>query len=252
MTYPQQYQQAPSPVPGALPFSQPSNDGHGGFIDANPAKQGTEGNVCGHLILVTEVVSEGRTPANDKYRPNEKTVTINFVDLDSPGQEHRENVVVKYPGLVNRLRVGAKMVLGRVDVQQSANGPFAVLGPYVDTDVPRAMTWKDAFERGAFAQPQAPAAPAPQAPQPMPQAAPTYPPQGQYPPGYGQAPQAPAPQPPATYNVQAAANGENPWGQQQPAPQAPAPQPIPAGLDVNDPAIAALLAQLPGAQVQQQ
>lgn len=264
--YPQQVPQSapPVPMPGALPFSQPQGNASGGFLDANPAKMGQPGNVCGHLVLITEVVEGGRSPANDKFRPNEPLVRVNMVDLDSPEQYHREGVTIKYPGIVNRLRVGATMVLGRVGVQTAANGPFALLEGFTDFDAPRAGQWLAEFQAGQHREPadsgstfQGPTQGAQQ------QQAPAGPP-----PGYGQQVNAAAQHQQQQQGQWAQApqawQGYAPQGQQQqqapaaaPVQQAapPAAPPAQAGAPpvdyAQDPAVQAFMAQMGGTVVAQ-
>lgn len=146
----------------AFQFNQPS--GGGGFF--KPADHD------GHLILITNVVKiEDRY---DQFKGKEvPAATVDLVDLDGD-QALREGVLLTHGGLVNRLHVGAHMVLGRIGKATTTSGFEAwVLGPFDEqgTDAARAEAWLTAQARPQVSQPAAPPA-APAAPAPVQQQAP--------------------------------------------------------------------------------
>jgi hypothetical protein len=154
-------------------FNQPSSGG--GFFESK--------NAVGHLILITKVHQIYHNPTNvyaGKPQPRDEA-KVDLVDLDAPGQDHRERITITHPGLVNRLTEGATNVLGRIGQVPTENGnPAYVLNAHEGQDVMRAQQWVQMYEQMKYAQPQG---------QVQHQPAQTYAPQGQ-PQGdpYGQQP----------------------------------------------------------------
>lgn len=199
-------------------FNQPAQGG--GYFEAKEA--------IGHLVLITKVHEVYHNPTNvfgGKPAPRDEA-KVDLVDLDAPGQDHRERIIVTHPGLVNRLVSGATNILGRVgQIPTDKGNPAFVLNGHEPQDVPRAQNWVQMWQAAQYSQPPAQAQTAPQAAQ-VPAQAPV------------QAQAAPQAQQPAPVVPQAA---QAPQGQQ--------PNPL-QGMSQDQ--IAALMAQLGGQQVQQQ
>lgn len=210
-------------------FNQPSG---GGFFSAK--------NAFGHLILIVEVLAEEQRPDNLRQGALQRVVTVNYADLDEPGQALHTRTLIGNAGITNRLVVGQTNVLGRIAQVASDKGqPAWVLDGYGKTrdpagnivdnpqleqqDVARATQWVTAFTAGQIQQ----AAPPEQA-QPQVPAQQYGAPQGQ---------QYPAQQQQPAYGAPAAPQGYP--GQQQPQQVQPqyAPQGIGAGPAVGGPAV---------------
>mgnify|MGYP001201178289 FL=1 len=135
-------------------FSQPS--GGGGFF--KPAEHD------GHLVLITNCHKiEDRY---DQFKGRDvPAAPVDVVDLDGD-QALREGVLMTHGGLVNRLSVGAHMVLGRIGKAPTASGFEAwVLGPFTEgADDVRAEQWVTNHQKPAPAPAPAPQAPAASAP----------------------------------------------------------------------------------------
>lgn len=166
-----------------MDFNQPSGSG---FL---PAKQ-----MYGHLVLFTVVHSEEQRPDNLRMGQLQRVLTVDYVDLDEPGQPLHAYALVGNVGITNKLQVGQTNVLGRINQMDTGKGqPAWILDGYNEQgdDVARATQWVTAYTAGQIQ--QAPAH------QPQQQAAP----QGQQvPQGYAQgaqpqyAPQGPPQAPP--------------------------------------------------------
>ncbi|MFI6491263.1 hypothetical protein [Streptomyces sp. NPDC050564] len=166
----------------------------------------------GHLVLITVV--HGISKKFDTLRNEEiDQADVDVVDLDGNG-ELREHVNVTHKAIVSRLAPGATLVLGRIGQVATKSGFQAwALQPFNEgVDDVKAGAWVTAnqptFNQAATPAPQT--APAQQVPA---QTAPVP-------------SQAPAAQPPVN-----TATGE-----------------IAAGVNLNDPAVQALLAQVQGGQ----
>ena len=146
-------------------FNQPAQGG--GYFEAKDA--------VGHLVLITKVHEVYHNATNvfgGKPQPRDEA-KVDLVDLDGPGQEHRERIIVTHPGLVNRLVAGATNILGRVgQIPTDKGNPAFVLNGHEGTDVPRAQQWVQMFQSLQYQQPPVASVPA-QAPQaaPVPQVA---------------------------------------------------------------------------------
>jgi hypothetical protein len=165
----------------------------------------------GHLVLITVVHGIGKK--FDTLRNEEiDQADVDVVDLDGDNQL-REHVNITHKAIVSRLTPGATLILGRIGQVPTKSGFQAwALNPFNEgVDDRKAEAWVNA-NKPTFTQ----AAPPPAAPQPT--AAPAAPTPAQ----------APAAQPPVN-----TATGE-----------------IAGGVDLNDPAVQALLAQINGGQVQ--
>lgn len=146
-------------------FSQPTSSG--GFFKPADAN--------GHLILIT-TVHEITKRYDDLRKQEMDNATVDLVDLDAPGQELQERIVVSHPAIVNRLAAGDTMTLGRIGQVSTKSGfqAWALLPFNEGTDDVRAGAWVTA-RQPSFTQAAAPApaAPAPAArPAPAPAATP--------------------------------------------------------------------------------
>jgi len=122
----------------------------------------------GHLILVT-TVHEITQRYDDLRKKDMDNATVDLVDLDDGGQELQERVIVSHPALVNRLSVGGGLTLGRIGQIPTQSGfqAWALLPFQEGVDDKRAEQWVHAH-RPTFNQAAAPAA----APAPVPAPAP--------------------------------------------------------------------------------
>lgn len=162
----------------------------------------------GHLVLITVVHSIGKK--FDTLRNEEiDQADVDIVDLDGDAQL-REHVNVTHKAIVSRLTPGATLILGRIGQVPTKSGFQAwALNPFNEgVDDKKAEAWVNAH-KPTFTQ----AAPAP---------APTVPAQTATP----QPAPAPAAQPPVNTTT-----GE-----------------IAGGVNLNDPAVQALLAQIQNGQ----
>jgi len=149
-------------------FAQPSAGG--GFF--KPAEAN------GHLVLITNV--HDITKRYDDLRKQEMdNATVDLVDLDAPGQELQERIVVSHPAIVNRLATGATMTLGRIGQVATKSGFQAwALLPFAEgSDDVRAGAWVTAHQPSftQAASPQAAPAPAAAPPAAAPVPAPAVP-----------------------------------------------------------------------------
>ncbi|MEV7364298.1 hypothetical protein [Streptomyces sp. NPDC091299] len=162
----------------------------------------------GHLILITSVHSIGKK--FDTLRNEEiDQADVDVVDLDGDGQL-REHVNVTHKAIVSRLTPGATLILGRIGQVATKSGFQAwALQPFNEgVDDQKAEAWVNAHK--------------PTFTQAVPAAAPAVP---------VQTTAATAPQPPAAQPPVNAATGE-----------------IAGGVDLNDPSVQALLAQINAGQ----
>ena len=116
----------------------------------------------GELILITEVHEmRQRYDEMKKADTTEAIVDLAVITEDGPLEER---VVVSHAGIVNRLTVGARNVLGRIGTTPTKSGHDAyILKSYDDGDDQIAMAWvnkQQGFSQPAAAAPAAPATPA--------------------------------------------------------------------------------------------
>lgn len=128
-------------------FNQPQAGG--GYFESK--------NALNHLILITKVHDVYHNPNNvfgGRPMPRDEA-KVDLVDLDAPGQEHRERIIVTHPGIVNRLSTGATNILGRIGTVPTDKGNDAfVLEPFnAGTDDQRAAQWVQGWQAGQFHKP---------------------------------------------------------------------------------------------------
>lgn len=114
--------------------------------------------MSGHLVLITAVHSIDRH--FDSMRNEEvDRASFDLVDLDDSNPTAR-TMFDTHAGIVNKLKTGDTMILGRIDQVQTKSGNNAwVLAAYtVGADDVRAKAWVDAQGNG-FTQPAATSAP---------------------------------------------------------------------------------------------